>query len=231
MEKSFQSGYAFTTENISGYISNMDIKNKSVLTLGSSCDQAFNCLLLDAKNVTIFDINKTVEEFYEFKRKLILEVPREKLIEKVLDTKQFTFLEDCFSNKQLENMNLYLKNDINYQKLREVLEKAKVKFITGDIFDIESTNIGNDKYDRVILSNVLQYLKSSAKPEDDVYDIYNQMAKHLNEDAIVQLYYLYGNINPINFARIINKFDEHNVMFERIRFDGDSVILTKRRNF
>ena len=60
MEKNFQSGYAFTTENISGYISNMDIKNKSVLTLGSSCDQVFNCLLLDAKDVTIFDINKTV---------------------------------------------------------------------------------------------------------------------------------------------------------------------------
>lgn len=63
-KKNFQSLYAFTTENIAGYITHMDIKDKDVLTLGSSCDQAFNSLLLDANGVTIFDINKKIEEFY-----------------------------------------------------------------------------------------------------------------------------------------------------------------------
>lgn len=233
MEKSFQSGYAFTTENISGYITYMDIKNKNILTLGSSCDQAFNCLFLDANEVTIFDINRKVEEFYEFKRKLILEVPREKLIEKVLESKQFKFIEECFPKNQLERMNLYLKSDENYHKLREILERKSIKFITGDIFNINESNIGNNKYDIVILSNVLQYLKECDKPiNETVYEIYSGIAKHLNSDAIVQLYYLYGNLNPKDFISIINKFDEHGIMFERVRCDyNDSVILAKKRTF
>lgn len=58
---SFQKIYPFTTENIAGYITQLDIKNKSVLTVGSSSDQVFNCLLLEAKEVTLFDINATAQ--------------------------------------------------------------------------------------------------------------------------------------------------------------------------
>ena len=36
----------------------MNIKDKKVLTLGSSCDQALNSLLLEASDITVFDINE-----------------------------------------------------------------------------------------------------------------------------------------------------------------------------
>ena len=49
--------YPFTTENISGYFKEKDIKNKSILTVGSSGDQAINAFAMGAKEVTIFDIN------------------------------------------------------------------------------------------------------------------------------------------------------------------------------
>ena len=96
MEKSknFQAVYPFTTENITGYITQMDIKNKDILTLGSSCDQAFNSLLLGANEVTIFDINERIEEYYELKRKLILQIPREKLVETVIKSRKVPFLEE-----------------------------------------------------------------------------------------------------------------------------------------
>ena len=42
----FQEVYPFTTEVISGYFNELDFKDKSVMTLGSSSDQAFNALLL-----------------------------------------------------------------------------------------------------------------------------------------------------------------------------------------
>lgn len=51
MEK-FSTIYPFTTEMISGYIEYMDVSCKSVLTVGSSFDQAFNALLYGAKDVT-----------------------------------------------------------------------------------------------------------------------------------------------------------------------------------
>lgn len=49
--------YLNTTENISGIMSNMDIKDKSVLTVAGSGDQAVNAYLNGAKSVSIFDVN------------------------------------------------------------------------------------------------------------------------------------------------------------------------------
>ena len=54
----FQEVYPFTTEVISGYFNELDFKDKSVMTLGSSSDQAFNALLLGAKKITVYDINE-----------------------------------------------------------------------------------------------------------------------------------------------------------------------------
>ena len=53
--------YPFTTEMISGYFDKLDLKEKTVLTVGSSIDQGLNALLLGAKNVTVFDINPNIE--------------------------------------------------------------------------------------------------------------------------------------------------------------------------
>lgn len=159
--KGFQKIYPFTTESISGYITKMDIKDKMVLTLGSSCDQALNSLLLGAKDVTIFDINEQVKNFYELKRKLILSTSREDLREKLineLNSKDFLYFNEIFLNDSLIKMNLYLQNDENYNKLRNILKEKKINFIVGDIFNVTEYSKLNQKYDRVILSNVLDYL-------------------------------------------------------------------------
>lgn len=228
--KEFQEVYPFTTESITGYITEMDMQDKKVLTVGSSCDQALNSLLMGASEVTIFDINERVKEFYELKRKLIFEVSREKLVDKILDNEEIQYFEDSFTFKQLERMNLYLQNDENYQKLREILERKTIKFINGNIFDIPSSNI-NGKYDRVILSNVLQYLSNSdVSVVQEVYKIYSDLSHYLNNDSIVQLYYLYGSIYPKHFIKVINEFDKNGLSFERISCDErDSAILVKRR--
>ena len=54
---SFQKVYPFTTEDISGYLTQIDVENKKVLTVGSSGDQALNSLLLGAKSATAVDID------------------------------------------------------------------------------------------------------------------------------------------------------------------------------
>lgn len=228
--KDFQYIYPFTTESISGYITEMDIQDKSVLTLGSSCDQAFNSLLVGAKEVTVFDINERIKEFYELKRKLILETSRQRLFEKVSGINHIPFFDNLFTAKQLEKMNLYLQNDENYNKLRKILEEKTIKFITGDVFNIDEYLTHDNKYDRVILSNVLQYLKMSNLPiEKEVYRIYSGIEQHLNKDAIVQLYYLYGSIYPNSFYKIINEFNQNGIIFQNFSCDEqDSVILTKK---
>ena len=52
----FDKMYPFTTENISGYIDNFDLEGKSLLTVGSSCDQIYNASLKGCKDITILDI-------------------------------------------------------------------------------------------------------------------------------------------------------------------------------
>ena len=69
--------YPFTTEIISGYFPKLELKGKSVLTVGSSLDQAFNALVLGASDVTVYDINPSVKEFYKVKKNLVLSTPRE----------------------------------------------------------------------------------------------------------------------------------------------------------
>ena len=64
--------YLFTTENIAGYIQNMDLKDKSLLTLGSSLDQAYNALLMGASKIDVFDINVNARKFHKLKSNLIL---------------------------------------------------------------------------------------------------------------------------------------------------------------
>lgn len=226
----FQKIYPFTTETISGYITKMDIKDKIVLTLGSSCDQALNSLLLGAKDITVFDINEKVKYFYNLKRKLILSTSREKLINNIVNLKQFSYFEDIFSYQDLMKMNLYLQNDENYYKLQDILKEKNIDFKVGNIFNISEYLEKNKKYDRVILSNVLDYIPTNLKSEEVVLKIYNDLLSYLNDEALIQLYYLYGSVNPKSFAKVINKFLEQDILLEKAPCDtNDSVIFVKKK--
>ena len=67
----FQQVYPFATEMVSSYLELLDLDGKTVFTVGSSLDQAFNALVLGAKEITVFDVNKNTEEFYKRKREII----------------------------------------------------------------------------------------------------------------------------------------------------------------
>ena len=228
----FQKIYPFTTECISGYIQHLKLKDKKVITVGSSCDQAFNSLLMGASEVTVFDINEKVEEFYHFKRKLILDTPREQLVEKVINSKEFSYFDDIFTKNQLEKMNIYLRDEQSYHRLRRLLDERPIKFITGNIFDIENCLDGNI-YDRVILSNALQYIIETDTPiEKVIYDIYCKWCSYLSEEAIIQFYYLYGSMYPNKFTKIINEFAKNGILFEKISCDEkDSIVVVKKKTY
>lgn len=104
-ENGFNKLYSFTTENIKDYISSFDLNNKSLLTVGSSADQAINAILNGCKDVTIIDINPFVKYYFNLKKAGML----------TLNYKQFM---DYFFDYGLSPM-LFSK-DI-YEKLRKVL--------------------------------------------------------------------------------------------------------------
>ena len=231
---SFQKVYPFTTEDISGYLTQIDVENKKVLTVGSSGDQALNSLLLGAKEVTIFDINKTKEKFFKQKKDIILNSSREQLYQRILNLKEFDYFEDIFLLSELEKMNLYMNSDENYKKLQQKLINSKISFATGDIFDIKNSDLKEYNFDVMILSNVMQYLQTQDdKVSEEVYNIYLSLTNYLNKNGVIQLYYLYGSIYPKSFSKIINHFLENDVLLEKINCNNskDSVILTRSRKY
>lgn len=64
--------YPFATENISGYINEFDLYEKTLLTVGSSGDQAINAILNGCKDVSVLDINPYTKYYYYLKIASIL---------------------------------------------------------------------------------------------------------------------------------------------------------------
>ncbi len=69
--------YSFTTENINSYMPFFDLKNKSLLTIGSSSDQAINATLEKCNDITVCDICPLTKYFYNLKVASLLVLNRE----------------------------------------------------------------------------------------------------------------------------------------------------------
>lgn len=59
----FDSIYLFTTENIAGYMKNIDLVDKNVITVTGSSDHIFNAVVKGAKRITTFDVNPHTEDY------------------------------------------------------------------------------------------------------------------------------------------------------------------------
>ena len=85
MESGFESVYPFATENVLEYFATLNLKDQSVLTVGSSLDQLFNALVYGAKKVSVFDINPYVKEYFEIKKQILLHSKRKNFVKKILE--------------------------------------------------------------------------------------------------------------------------------------------------
>ena len=239
--------YLFTTENISGYIADMDLKDKSLLTLGSSLDQAYNALLLGVDKVDVFDINVNVEKFHEVKSKLILTHPRKDLYSQVFKS---GFSNNGYNDSESAFIdNLYLHNDENYESLRSKLLEDRISFINGNIFDI-GNSLGKKIYDRIMLSNVIQYLEMYSINKNKykvLKNMFSILKDHLSDEGIIQLLYYFNTklingqnsyddfFDGYNLDRILNILSEDDRdNFSLIEFANDyagkdAVVLYKKR--
>lgn len=71
LRNGFSKLYPFTTENINGYINQFKLKNKSLLTIGSSADQLINAILSDCKDITLLDICPFTKFYFYLKASAI----------------------------------------------------------------------------------------------------------------------------------------------------------------
>ena len=238
MNKVFGNVYPFTTEDISQYFPVLEMEDKSVLTVGSSGDQAFNALLCGANKITIIDISPMTEGFVKLKRDLILNNSRRSLYYRVLENEEYRLSKDYFSLNDLQKMNMYMVNDYEYERLRDRLDSTEIEFIEGDIFKMDDA-LEDRKFDRIIFSNVLQYLeffvKSHGYSDDQEFlqDKFKEWVKHLKDDGILELLYLYSVIGQkkelIRLAKALQEEIIYISRFKNINEQGESAIVYYRK--
>lgn len=172
--------YPFTTENIKGYMSNLDLKDKSILTVGSSADQVINSFLYGSKDITLFDINPFTKYYFELKKAGIL------LLE-------FNSFYEFFSN----NINSF--NIKTYSLLRNNLSK-ETKLFWDNLFNSYDSYFFRDKLfskDERTLKTLVKY---NPYMDEINYNILKTTIDSLNP------IFINSSLNEIK-SKVVRKYD------------------------
>lgn len=154
----FEGIYPFTTENIAGYIEFFDLKDKSLLTVGSSGDQIINAALRNVKDVTLLDINPYTKYYYYLKTASLLE----------LNLTEFYEFFIYQSNFRRNVINTEVFNNASYKKLKSTLQDLNTDsyFFWDELFDtyspvtIREQLFSKDEYPCSILKECDLYLQN-----------------------------------------------------------------------
>lgn len=144
LECDFYTLYSFTTENINGYMDLFDLKNKSLLTVGSSADQAINAGLVGCRDITLFDICPLTKYFYYLKLATLLTLERNEFLSFLCKTKY---------QKNIErNPNLFRKSLFN--KTKKILKS--LDYESYIIWDYLFNNYKGNEINRLFRIDVNQ---------------------------------------------------------------------------
>ena len=212
--------YPFATENISGYIDLFNLKDKSLLTTGSSGDQIINAILKGCKNITLLDINPYAKFYFYLKMTCILELTREELLE---------FLRFCDYPKVFkDNKNVF--NIETYNKIKDTLRLIDYEsylfwdelFQTFKPFDIRERLFSNDEGRDSEVIGCNPYLQSNYFYEETRNRIKKVVPNFMTEDIFkakinkkydniwlsnIGAYLSHGQIKhmTVKFSRLLNK--------------------------
>ena len=214
-DETFNKIYPGTTENIKGYIDFFDLKNKSLLTVGSSSDQVLNACFNGCYDITLIDINPFTKEFFHLKKAAIERLDYEEYL------KFLSFRGDIFRNNKalnIETLNKVLPLIEDKETLifwKYLFENFKENRIRRNLFsnDIQS------KYELIFSNKYLENennfnkMKSKIKNLKPYFindNIYNYELKR-NYDNIflsnIADYYEVKDTHKL-FNKLINKVNE-----------------------
>jgi len=177
--KEYSKIYTFTTENINEYIKYFDLKNKSLLTIGSSGDQILNAFFYGGRDITLYDINPYAKYYTYLKIAAILSL-------NYIEFQKFFFKHGIidYYNKEMFCQNLFNKIKPNlrlfdYESFLffdELFSNFKVSTIRDYLFD-------DDESRNTIIKNFNAYLQN-----EESYNLLKSNIKKINFN------YINGNI-------------------------------------
>ena len=225
--------YPFTTENITAYLSLFDLNDKSLFTIGSSCDQAINAILAGSKNIMIFDICPFVKEYYYLKKAAI----------ECLTLEQFLRF-FCYKNYPVTFMDNKDAFDMAlYQKLKDVLKNSseESEYFWSEVFNKYNGSVvryrvfSTDENKHKIIRYVNPYLKdnenyfSLRKKINDANvrftqgDIFNDQITGNYDNIILSNLSSYYSLSKIKelFDKMLNNLNENGRMMIAYLYETD----------
>lgn len=183
--------YPFTTENISGYINEFNLVNKSLLTVGSSGDQVINAILHGCKDITVVDINPYTRFYYYLKIAGILSLD----IDEFLSFFRFKDYPNVFKD------NKFVFNESTYNKLSHLLRLLDYEsyLFWEELFcnfkrkDIRDNLFSRDEDRTYVITSCNPYLQSKVS-----YKEVKSKLKHITPT------FIHGDLFKLN---IYKKFD------------------------
>ena len=173
--------YTFTTENINGYIKYFDLKNKSLLTVGSSGDQILNAYFYGARDITLYDINPYAKYYVYLKVAAILSLTYDEFqcffFKRGIDNNSN---KDVFSPNLFNKMKLIMK-ELDYESFYFFNELFSL--YDDDTIRIRYSLFDDDEYRNVVIKNFNVYLSNE--------ELYNKLKKKLYD---IHFKYINGNI-------------------------------------
>ena len=186
-ENPFDYFYLFSNEDLNYFFKKINVQNKSVLTVGSSGDQALYAFANGARKIVHFDINPFSEVYFDYKVAAIKELEY-KEFKRFFNTRKYPMLSDelyervCHHlplesrlfwdtlyrngfgsgeyqlHKQDSDMIRYTKED--YYKIKDALIMGgpDIRFITSDLQTVADKLDESDKFDYIFLSNIYNYI-------------------------------------------------------------------------
>lgn len=210
--------YAFTTENIDGYMKCFDLKDKSLLTVGSSGDQVLNAFFYGAKDITLYDINPYAKYYTYLKSAGILSLDYTEFQDFFFKhtTTPYKYNPKMFSKKLFDKIkpNLRLLDYESFLFFNRLFDSQDSKTIRAYLFD--------DEEDRSkIIKSVNVYLKdeeSYNKMQSVIRNIsFNYMNGDIFKDNIPGQFdnIVLSNLCTItslnNFKKLLQRMDSNNI--------------------
>lgn len=143
----FYTIYPNATENIDGYMSNLDFKNKKVLTVCASGDHILNIINNNGKDITSFDINPLSIYYYRLKEAAIKTLSYEEYLDffNYNDTNPKTLLfeepslSDCFKFDLFEKIKKEL-DSVTREFWEKLYAKTNKKIGTSKLFSHDTNS-------------------------------------------------------------------------------------------
>jgi hypothetical protein len=217
----FSTIFPFTNVNIGGYFPLFDFKDKSFLTIGSSCDPIINAAYLGCAEQTLIDINPFTKEYFWLKKACLMVLDRKEFKNYFCYRNYFPHLVDNRNALNLESFekitpHLRIFDYESYLFWKILFSKYKGEQIRRNLFTLDEENGNVLEKTNLYLRDDNSYTKAreamrAVVPkiiESDIYK-YDDFGSYDNINLANLAQFARTSKDLVNFKCLVDKLADH----------------------